>query len=78
MNDRARVPRRPRRARPPISRTTAAMIAAALALLAAAAVAAHHRPVRAARRLRAGQRTPRRRSPIPTACAAGARQAASR
>ena len=35
MNDRARVMRRPRRARPPISRTTAAMIAtAALALLA--------------------------------------------
>ena len=37
MNDRARVMRRPRRARPPISRTTAAMIAtAALAVLAAA------------------------------------------
>ena len=36
MNDRARGMRRPRRARPPISRTAAAMIAAAaLALLAA-------------------------------------------
>ena len=36
MNDRARVMRRPRRARPPISRTTAVLIAAALVLLAAA------------------------------------------
>ena len=35
MNDRARFMRRPRRARPPISRTTTAMIAAAVALLAA-------------------------------------------
>jgi len=36
MNDRARVMRRPRRARPPVPRTTAAVIAtAALALLAA-------------------------------------------